>query len=78
MPAPYSPDLRRRALHACAMVEGSRTEIALRFQVSERCLYRWLEQERGRAARRPSRTPAGARRVSMRTSSARSTSSRST
>lgn len=55
MPAPYSPDLRRRVLHACAMVEGSRTEIAARFQVSERCLYRWLEQERaeGRTTPKP-------------------------
>ena len=41
MPAPWSG--------------GSRTEIARRFQVSERCLYRWLEQERveGRTTLKP-------------------------
>ena len=55
MPAPYSPDLRRRVLHACAMVEGSRTEIARRFQVSERSVYLWLQQERdeGRTTPKP-------------------------
>jgi len=46
MPAPYSPDLRRRVLYACAMVAGSRAEIARRFQVSERSVYLWLQQER--------------------------------
>ena len=55
MPAPYSPDLRRRVLHACAMVEGSRAAIARRFQVSERSVYLWLRQEReeGRTAAKP-------------------------
>lgn len=55
MPAPYSPDLRRRVLHACAMVEGSRATIARRFAVSERIVYRWLQQEReeGRTAPKP-------------------------
>ena len=55
MPAPYSPDLRRRVLHACAMVEGSRAEIARRFQVSERSVYLWLQQERdeGRTTPKP-------------------------
>ena len=55
MPAPYSPDLRRRVLHACAMVEGSRAAIARRFAVSERIVYLWLRQEReeGRAAPKP-------------------------
>jgi transposase len=55
MPAPYSPDLRRRVLHACAMVEGSRAEIARRFQVSERSVYLWLRQERdeGRTEAKP-------------------------
>lgn len=55
MPAPYSPDLRRRVLHACAMVEGSRAEIARRFAVSERIVYLWLQQEReeGRTEPKP-------------------------
>ncbi len=55
MPAPYSPDLRRRVLHACAMVEGSRAELARRFQVSERSVYLWLRQERdeGRTTPKP-------------------------
>ena len=55
MPAPYSSDLRRRVLHACAMVEGSRAEIARRFQVSERSVYLWLQQEReeGRTGPKP-------------------------
>ena len=55
MPAPYSPDLRQRVLHACAMVEGSRVAIARRFQVSERIVYLWLRQEReeGRTAAKP-------------------------
>ena len=55
MPAPYSPDLRRRVLHACAMVEGSRAQIAQRFAVSERSIYLWLEAERaeGRTAPKP-------------------------
>jgi transposase len=55
MPAPYSPDLRRRVLHACAMVEGSRAEIAARFQVSERSVYLWLrdEREEGRTTPKP-------------------------
>jgi len=53
--APYSPDLRRRVLHACAMVEGSRAEIARRFALSERIVYLWLQQEReeGRTAAKP-------------------------
>jgi transposase len=55
MPAPYSPDLRHRVLYACAMVEGSRPEIARRFQVSERSVYLWLRQEReeGRTVPKP-------------------------
>lgn len=55
MPAPYSPDLRRRVLYACAMVEGSRAEIARRFQVGERTVYLWLRQEReeGRTTAKP-------------------------
>ena len=55
MPAPYSPDLRRRVLHACAMLEGSRAEIARRFAVSERLVYLWLAQEReeGRTEAKP-------------------------
>jgi transposase len=55
MPAPYSPDLRQRVLHACAMVEGSRAEIAQRFAVSERIVYLWLAQERteGRTTAKP-------------------------
>lgn len=55
MPVPYSSDLRRRVLHACAMVEGTRAEIARRFAVSERIVYLWLAQERteGRTAPKP-------------------------
>lgn len=55
MPAPYSSDLRLRVLHACAMAEGSRPEIARRFQVSERSVYLWLQQEReeGRTTAKP-------------------------
>ncbi|HEX5830223.1 MAG TPA: hypothetical protein VFY16_04520, partial [Gemmatimonadaceae bacterium] len=46
MPAPYSSDLRLRVLHASAMVAGSRAEIGRRFQVRERIVYLWLQQER--------------------------------
>jgi transposase len=55
MPAPCSADLRRRVLHACAMVEGSRAAIARRFAVSERSVYLWLRQEReeGRTEAKP-------------------------
>ena len=55
MPASCSSDLRQRVLYACAMLEGSRPEIARRFQVSERTVYRWLAQERdeGRTAAKP-------------------------
>jgi len=55
MPAPYSADLRRRVLAACAAHEAERAEVARRFRVAESTLYRWLQAERveGRTAAKP-------------------------
>jgi transposase len=55
MPGPYSPDRRPRVRHAGALVAGARAEIARRRQVSERIVYRWLQQEptEGRTTAKP-------------------------
>jgi transposase len=55
MPAPYSADLRRRVLAACAAHEASRAELARRYRIGESTLYRWLEAERteGRTTAKP-------------------------
>jgi transposase len=55
MPAPYSADLRRRVLAACAAHEASRAELARRYRIGESTLYRWLEAERvdGRTEAKP-------------------------
>ena len=54
MPRPYSADLRRAALRACARGDGTRRRIARRYGVAESTLYDWLRQERaeGRRGRR--------------------------
>ena len=53
MPRPYSADLRRAALRACARGEGTRRRIARRCGVAESTLYDWLRQEREEDRRRP-------------------------
>ena len=67
MPQPYSADLRRAALRACARDDGTRRRIARRYGVGESTLYGWLRQEREEGRRRPrphagrGRTPADGR-----------------
>lgn len=58
MPDPYSADLRERVLRACRREDGTRQQIARRFQVSESTVYGWqkVEREEGRRAAKP---PAG-------------------
>ena len=46
MPRPYSADLRRAALRACARNDGPRRRIARRYGIGESTLYGWLRQER--------------------------------
>jgi transposase len=46
MPAPYSMDLRTRAVAAAREGRLSRAAVARQFRVSERTLYHWLELER--------------------------------
>ena len=55
MPSPYSADLRRRVLAACAAQEADRAELARRYRIGEATLYRWLQAERleGRTAAKP-------------------------
>jgi putative transposase len=53
MPRPYSADLRRAALRACARSDGTRRRIARRYGVAESTLYGWLRQEREEDRRRP-------------------------
>jgi transposase len=53
MPRPYSADLRRAALRACARGDGPRRRIARRYGVAESTLYGWLRQEREEDRRRP-------------------------
>jgi transposase len=60
MPRPYSADLRRCALRACARGDGTRERIARRFAIGESTLYGWLKQEREEDRRR-ARPHAGGR-----------------
>jgi transposase len=55
MPAPYSLDLRTRAVAAAHAGPLSRAEVARQFQISERTLYEWLarEQSEGTLCPRP-------------------------
>ena len=55
MPAPYSLDLRTRAVAAAREGELSRAEVARQFKISERTLYDWLgrEQSQGTLSPRP-------------------------
>jgi transposase len=55
MPAPYSMDLRTRAVAAAREGELSRADVARQFRISERTLYHWLELEEreGTLAPRP-------------------------
>lgn len=46
MPEAYSTDLRERVLRACRRDEGSRYDIARRYQVSESTLYAWQQADR--------------------------------
>lgn len=45
MPAPYSVDLRTRAVAAAREGNLSRAEVARQFKISERTLYDWLQRE---------------------------------
>ena len=63
MPRPYSADLRRRVLRACARGEGSRGRIARRFRVGESTVYDWLRLERAEDRRRPKPHAGGRPRV---------------
>jgi transposase len=55
MPAPYSLDLRTRAVAAAREGNLSRAEVARQFRIGERTLYDWLEREQaeGTLAPRP-------------------------
>lgn len=55
MPGPYSAGLRSLVLAACDAHEGKRSEIAMRFRVSESTLYLWLQQRKldGRTEAKP-------------------------
>jgi transposase len=53
MPRPYSADLRRAALRACARNDGPRRRIARRYGIGESTLYGWLRQEREEDRRGP-------------------------
>ena len=63
MPRPYSADLRRAALRACARGDGTRWRIARRFGIGESTLYGWLRQEREEDRRRPKPHAGGRPRV---------------
>jgi transposase len=53
MPRPYSADLRRAALRACARNDGPRRRIARRYGIGESTLYGWPRQEREEDRRGP-------------------------
>ncbi len=63
MPRPYSADLRRAALRACAHDDGTRRRIARRYGIGESTLYGWLRQEREEDRRRPKPHSGGRVRV---------------
>lgn len=44
MAAPYSPDLRKRAVSAALKGELTRAEVARQFDISEATLYTWLRR----------------------------------
>jgi transposase len=58
MPDAYSADLRKRVLRACRREDGTRQQIARRFQVSESTVYGWQKVERD-DGRREAKPPAG-------------------
>lgn len=55
MPESYSADLRERVLRACRRDDGTRRQIARRFQVSESTVYGWqrVDRDEGRRAAKP-------------------------
>ena len=53
MPAPYSLDLRSRAVAAAREGDLSRAEVARQFRISERTLYDWLEREQSQGTLHP-------------------------
>lgn len=53
MPAPYSMDLRTRAVAAAREGDLSRAEVARQFKISERTLYHWLELEQSEGTLTP-------------------------
>src|SRR5215211_2645102 len=63
MPRPYSTDLRRRVLRACARGECSRGQTARRFRVGESTVYDWLRLERAEDRRRAKPHAGGRPRV---------------
>src|SRR3712207_4521675 len=63
MPRPYSADLRRAALRACARGDDARRRIARRCGIGESTLYGWLRQEREEDRRRPKPHSGGRARV---------------
>ena len=63
MPRPYSADLRRAVLRACARGDGTRWRIARRFGLGESTLYGWLRQEREEDRRRPKPHAGGRPRI---------------
>ena len=63
MPRPYSADLRRAALRACARGDDTRRRIARRYGTGESTLYGWLRQEREEDRRRPKPHSGGRARV---------------
>ena len=63
MPRPYSADLRRAVLRACARGDGTRWRIARRFGLGESPLYGWLRPERAEDRRRPKPHAGGRPRI---------------
>lgn len=63
MPRPYSADLRRAALRACARDDDTRRRIARRYGIGESTLYGWRRQEREEDRRRPKPHSGGRVRV---------------
>lgn len=55
MPAPYSKDLRTRALAAAAQGDVDLAEVARRFSISESTLHLWrrVDREEGRVEAKP-------------------------
>jgi transposase len=53
MPAPYSLDLRKRAVAAARDGDLSRAEVARQFRIGERTLYEWLQREQSEGTLTP-------------------------